>query len=644
MLTNKRAGRKTQLVGCVVLASVALCLVVPALVEAQTTALAFGRCGAAQVAVATPGLQCATLTVPADREDANLGSISLAVQRIAPSGPQVGTIVLLAGGPGQPALPAFEEILAPLARLPALRGYELVSFDQRGTGQSGALGCPGLLRTGLAALAACGEMLGSARADYTSQDSVDDLEDLRQALGGLPLSLYAVSYGGKVAAMYAREHPDGTARMVLDSPVPLDGTDALDSQRLRALRRVLDAGVCGGGACRSFAEDSYGDLVRLMATLHRRPMRAQIFNSHGQRETVTVSEAGVYSLISVMDLSQDLRALIPAAIAAAIKGDAAPLGRLTSGLGAPSPSGAEIGLAPAAGHAPADGAPTGVLGSAVVASAGSASSALSLTLFDATACVESPLPWSPESSPATRTATLPGWVAQLPAGITAPFGTHTVVSASRITLCKGWPATPSAPPPPAGISATPTLILSGDEDLREPYEQDLTVASGYSDVQLLRIPDTGHSTVGTDPTGCAGHAMIAFLTDSQAPSSCPTPRESQALPPPPSSLSELSPADSSSTLAGRGATAVALSIEEVLGQPSLTGGGLHGGSWQLQGTRLAFRGFSDVPGVSVSGSIRLTSSIAHLTISGVVSGALKLHGRMLSGRLNGAEVDVRLVH
>ncbi len=603
--------------------------------------MAFARCSNAQVVVPAPGLECATLNVPLDREDPSNGSVSLAVQRIAASGPQVGTIVLLAGGPGQPALPAFEALIAPLAKLPALRGYELVSFDQRGTGQSGALTCPGLLRTGLASLAACGEMLGAARADYTSQDSVEDLEELRQALGGTPLELYAVSYGGKVAAMYAREHPEGVARMVLDSPVPIAGSDPLDSQRIRALPRVMNDGICGGGACRLFAQDPYGDLVRLLAILHRHPMRAHVFDSRGRRETGWVSEAGVYELLSVTDLSSDLRALVPAAIADALKGDAAPLGRLTGDLGEPPPTSAIGDTRLAGGSIAAPGRPGAVVGGEANAPEGSTRAALSLTLFDATYCDESQLPWSPESAPATRAATLRTWVSGLPASIAAPFTLNAVMPISAIRLCKEWPATPAAPPAPTGVSAVPTLILSGDEDLREPYEQDLTVASGYSDAQILRIPDTGHSTVSSDTTGCAERAMVSFLTGGQAPSTCPTPHESQVLPPPPSSLNQLAPARSSSTLAGRGASAVAMTIEEVLGQPSLKGGGLHGGDWQLHGDRLILKRLIDIPGVSLSGSLQLTTGIAHLTIHGHVNGVIELHGRTLNGRLNGAVVRAR---
>lgn len=269
-------------------------------------AVVFGPCKPTQVVIATPGLECATLNVPLDRVDPGGGTVSLAVQRIPASGSQVGTIVVLAGGPGQAALPPFEEVIAPLAKLPALHGYELVSFDQRGTGESGALTCPVFERGPLK----CGNMLGAARADYTSQDSVEDLDALRQALGGGPLSLFAVSYGGKVAGMYAREYPSSVARMVLDSPTPLSSADPLDSQRYRALPRVLNEALCGDGACRSFAPDPYRDLAQLLVRLHKRPLRARIFNDEGRSETVWITEARVHELIGIMDLSPDMAALV----------------------------------------------------------------------------------------------------------------------------------------------------------------------------------------------------------------------------------------------------------------------------------------------------------------------------------------------
>jgi pimeloyl-ACP methyl ester carboxylesterase len=641
-------GRLACLLACV---CAALSLATPA--RAQPGSLAFARCHPAQVVVPAPGLQCATLDVPFDRADPAVGTIALAVQRVPASAPRVGALVLLAGGPGQPALPPFEALIAPLAHETALRGFELVAFDQRGTGQSQGLLCPeggGLPTGGLASyLGACGAALGATRTLYTSQESVEDLNSLRQALGGTPLSLFAVSYGGRVAGMYAREYPQGVARMVLDSPTPPAGPDALDAQRLHALRRVLDEGICGAGACRSFSRDVYADLTRVVAELHRHPLRTRIYDARGRLRPASVTEAGVLRLLSGLDLSQRTRELAPAAIAAAAHGDAAPLARLTHTLQDEAP-GSAFGSPPAGTPPPTTGLAGGLLGEgSFAAQAPAIDSAISLALFAATYCIENTLPWSPDSPVAGRAATLRDWLASLPAGTTAPFAPATAAATSALSLCADWPATPPAPPSPTGVSASPTLILSGVDDLRTPYEQDLTVAAGYSDVQLLRVPGVGHSTVSTDRTGCARRAMIEFLVAGRAPASCPSPSEAQALPLPPASLGEVPAAASRSRLAGRVAAAAAMTIEDLFGQTSLSGGGLRGGDWTPRPDGFALHGMTDVPGVALSGAIRIASSTtgslaitAHLTVRGRLTGKLTLDGRTLSGRVGGAPVHARL--
>jgi pimeloyl-ACP methyl ester carboxylesterase len=640
-----------RLAGLTACACAVLSLATPA--RAQPGSLAFAACPPSQVIVPASGLQCAALNVPFDRADPVVGGIALAVQRVPASAPRAGVIVLLAGGPGEPALGPFESLLAPLAHETALRGFELVAFDQRGTGQSQGLQCPevsGLFKGGLASyIGACGAALGPTRAFYTSQESVEDLDALRQALGGTPLSLFAVSYGPRVAGMYAREHPQGVARMVLDSPVPLTGSDPLGRERLRALRPVLDEAVCGAGACRSFSRDVYAELTRVVAALHRHPLRTRIYDARGRLRPASVTDAGVLRLLSRLDISQGARELAPAAITAAANGDPVPLARLTHSL---QPNAPASGFgSPPAGTAPRVTAlAPGLRGEeSLAAQAPEVDSETSIALFAATYCIESELPWSPDTPAAGRAATIRSWLASLPAATTAPFAPATVAASSALSLCADWPATPPAPPSPTGDSATPTLILSGTDDLRTPYEQDLTVAAGYSDAQLLKVPGVGHSTVSTDRTGCARKAMIEFLAAGQAPASCPRSSEAQALPLPPSSLGEVPTAASSSRLAGQVAAAATMTLEDLFGQPSFSGGGLRGGYWARRPDGFALHGMIDVPGVALSGIIRVkldrTGSLAitaHLTVRGRLAGELTLRGLTLSGRVGGALVHARL--
>jgi pimeloyl-ACP methyl ester carboxylesterase len=635
-----------RIIGWLALVCAGLSLLLPAGAGAEPAPLEFSKCLPTQIFVAVAGLQCGTLDVSFDRADPAAGSVGLAVQRVPANAPRVGVVVMLAGGPGQPALPAFEEVAALLARVSALRGFELVAFDQRGTGQSQGLQCPdlGVPRPQLMqSLGACGSALGATRAFYTSQESVEDLDALREALGGTPLSLYATSYGGRVAGMYAREHPQGVARMILDSPVPITGAEPLGLPGLRALRRVLNEGICGAGACRSFSGDVYADLVRLVAKLHRRPMLTKIYDDRGRLSPASVTEAGVLRLLTVLDVSLGVRELAPSAIVAASHGDAAPLARLTHVLQAEQPGSGLLSV-PAEAAPLAPPLPEGTLvAEPLAAAAPESDAAISLPLFAATYCDESALPWSPSSAPASRAATLRSWLDALPAASTAPFAPNTVVASSALALCMDWPSTPAAPPPPTGDSAIPTLILSGNDDLRTPYEQDLTIAAEYSDAQLLRVPDTGHSTVGTDESGCAKNAMIEFLATGKAPATCLGSKEPQTLPLPPRTLGEVPPLRSRPGLVGRAAAAAAITLEDLYGQPSISGGGLQGGFWRAHGRSVLVHDLVDVRGITISGSIPLGGGTANFTVHGALSGSLTQKGLSLTGRLGGVPVHLHLV-
>jgi pimeloyl-ACP methyl ester carboxylesterase len=644
---------KASFAGWSALLSAVLSFATPAGARAQAGTLAFVRCTSARVLVSTAGVQCASLDVPFDRANPAAGNLALAVQRVPANSKRVGVIALLAGGPGQAALPAFEQFLAPLARERGLRGFELVAFDQRGTGQSEELVCAQngeALERGISEFfGACGTALGATRTLYTSQESVEDLDALRRALGGTPLSLFAVSYGARVAGMYAREHPQGVARMVLDSPTPLAGSDPLESQRVRALRRVLDEGICSAAPCRLFSRDVFADLTRVVKTLHSHPRRTRIYDDRGRLRSAIVTEAGVLRLLLGLDLSQGARELAPAAIAAAAHGHVGPLARLTQALQAGFPRG---GFASPRESPPGAAEPElGRLGEEPLASAAPVSdSAISSALFTATYCLENELPWSPGSAPAGRPDTLRGWLRTLPAGATTPFRPVTVAGQSALSLCADWPATAPAPPSPVGLSAAPTLILSGADDLRASYEQDRTIAEGYSDARLLRVPDVGHSTVGSDRSGCAKAAMIGFLATGRASASCRGSSEPQALPLPSPSLRDVPPAASSSREAGQVATAAAMTLEDLFGQPSLSGGGLRGGYWALMPGGFLLHGMVDVPDVALSGTVSVGADTsghlklsAHLTVRGRLAGSLTLRGLELSGRVDGARVRARLV-
>jgi pimeloyl-ACP methyl ester carboxylesterase len=57
----------------------------------------------------------------------------------------------------------------------------------------------------------------------------------------------------------------------------------------------------------------------------------------------------------------------------------------------------------------------------------------------------------------------------------------------------------------------PTLILSGAQDLRTPTSNARQVAALIPDAQLLVVPFTGHSVIGSDFSDCASLAVSGVL-------------------------------------------------------------------------------------------------------------------------------------
>jgi pimeloyl-ACP methyl ester carboxylesterase len=516
-------------------------------------------------------VQCGSVTVPLDRSGAVAGSVELSVARVpARKEPAAGTVMLIAGGPGESARDALAFTGQGLSK--ALLRFDVVAFDQRGTGESGRLRCRALSRRGArralpAAFARCAAQLGPQRAFYRTTDSVDDVEAVRAYLGAPALSLIAVSYGARVAGEYARRYPATTARLVLDSPVTLAGSDPFARQTQASLPRVLSA-LCAGRSC-PFTKAPYRDLTRLARRLSSRPLRGRVFDRRGRSRRAALSAHLLHALVAASDSDPFLRGQLPAGIVSALRGDAAPLLRLAAG-------------------------------------ASGASGALSIPLTAATLCAESPLPWDVAQPPgAQRDAALDAALAGLGTRPFAPFAPRTVVTDGLTSICRRWPAVPNRPAPVGGSSAVPALVLSGTEDLRTPLEQARAVASGYSSASVLAVPQTGHSVIGSALRPCATRAVVRFLRGHPAPSSCPARRRrglSAIAKPPPVRLSDV-PGRSAALRARR---AGRLTIRDALGQLLSRGlrvGGLRGGSARIERRRIVLEGYEYISGVAVSGQL-----------------------------------------
>jgi pimeloyl-ACP methyl ester carboxylesterase len=586
--------------------------------------IAFSPCGQSN------DFACGHLTVALDPNGGVPGTVTLAIRRHrAAVGEGRSAIIALAGGPGQPAVPLTEEFKHVLGPLAATR--DLVVFDQRGIGFSDALSChaserPDLFTSFGSFVEACGGQLGAGRSFYASEDTVADIEAIRQAGGYEKLVLYGTSYGTKVAELYARRFPGHVEGLVLDSVVTPDGPEPLEQSTFAAVPRILRQ-ICAVHACAHITANPVADLTRLVARVHRAPLRSHAIGPNGHPHEVSVSAPELVGALLAGDFSPGLRAELVTATSAAVRGDNAPLARL-------------FGRAPGGG--------------------GGEPEDFDAPLFLATTCEDEPFPWNRTSSPHERLTQLAAAARALPASAFTPFTAADALRAGDSQACAFWPyATPTPAVERSPLPAVPSLILSGTEDLRTPTADARAVAAEIPGSHLLIVPGVGHSVLTTESsTPCAREALRAMF-DGRAPRPCqltPTPPLLRPPPLPPRRLAAIAPERGSSGTPGRALHAVALTLADLarglvmqliasaseagpLSLPTLRVGGLRAGWAEIGAKGVILNGYSYVPGVALTGSLERGAVDLHVLGSAALSGTLRngSHGSIV-GTLGGQRV------
>ena len=249
---------------------------------------------------------------------------------------QADPLFYLAGGPGS----AATEMAGAIARVlaPVNQHRDLVFVDVRGTGRSGALRCEPLgdaqpLQRYFdeffpdAYVREClKRQEGDARL-YTQPIAMDDLDEVREALGYDRVSLFGSSGGTRQAQIYMRRHGARVRTAVLFGVAPMDGEIPL------SFSRALDAGIewllrwCGQTPhCHSAYPDLAGDWERSKKRFENGPVEATVRHPRtAQEERVRISR-GVYA-DGVRHMIYNLvaaRRELPARIHAAGHGDFGP--------------------------------------------------------------------------------------------------------------------------------------------------------------------------------------------------------------------------------------------------------------------------------------------------------------------------------
>jgi pimeloyl-ACP methyl ester carboxylesterase len=581
------------------------------------------RAGADDLCGTAAELTCSQVVVPLDRTGVVPGTISLHVEQLPAGGVVRGTIFLIAGGPGQgsahvfglgnPSADSLYRYLFP--------GYNIVAYDDRGTGESGLIDCPALQvatteEANRAGAEACGNSLGAAASLYSTAAHAEDLEAVRQSLGVDKVALYGVSYGTKLAMAYALAHPDHVSRLLLDSVLPPELPDPYEASVFRSMPGTLAAYCAAGCNGARFASD----VIAVANKLGVKAVKGKVLAANGRSITKSVDGQELLSIVLDADLSPGEAAELPAVVHAARQGNTQPLLRL-----------------------------------AVLHDIGNAETSIDLSagLYAATVCRDGQFPWAATTPPAERPAALQAAIAALPPGTLGPFGSW-AAGFGNADFCLRWPG-PEGDVPfgPGPLPDVPMLAVSGGFDMRTPTVGAQSVVSRFPQGHLLVVPGVGHSTVTADPSGCAVNAVRSWMLDQSIPASCPLTKP-LVVPvsglPAPGQAHPRRPLSAAATLtiakqSLQDAQALWLMTAGLSGESTAVGG-LFGGQLIATARAITLKAFSDRRGVTVSGKVTFKKNGPPIVFEGAVTvagtaaahGILGLSGATLAGTLGGRTV------
>lgn len=279
------------------------------------------------------------LLVPENRSNPESNLIELAFVRFKSTAKNPGPpIVYLAGGPGGSGIFTAKGTRFPLFM--ALREIaDVIAFDQRGTGFSKPnLGCFERLSLPLDVAptreAAIKELRENSqgcisywrdiqRVDltgYNTNESADDLEDLRKALGANQISLWSISYGTHLAFATMRRHPKSIHRAILAGTEGPDHTYKLPSniqKHLEDLAAVIKADPDVGKE----VPDFLGLMKSVFDRLDAQPETVEITDPQTKLKVKVIVNKFVMQYIVANNIGTTVTARFPALFYRASKGD-----------------------------------------------------------------------------------------------------------------------------------------------------------------------------------------------------------------------------------------------------------------------------------------------------------------------------------
>lgn len=294
---------------------------------------------------------CGTYSVPENRTTKEGRKIDLKIVVFLATGssPQPDPMVYIPGGPGSSATEDAPYLARAFEKIREQR--DLLFVDQRGTGGSNPLNCdlfnPAEPQSYLGyffpleAVRKCREEL-EGKADlklYTTSIAMDDLDEVRAALGYKQLNLYGASYGTRAALVYLKRHGANvrTATLFGVSPTNQFMPRAFPQDTERALQGVLSE-CAGDQACNKAFPELRKETKTVLQRLLKGPVEVvvnketesrgsspQSENTTGNKVTVKLSRNLVAEAIRYMLYNPVAALRIPVFLHLAANDDFGPL-------------------------------------------------------------------------------------------------------------------------------------------------------------------------------------------------------------------------------------------------------------------------------------------------------------------------------
>ncbi|HEX8491937.1 MAG TPA: alpha/beta hydrolase [Pyrinomonadaceae bacterium] len=281
---------------------------------------------------------CGSYEVFEDRRAAKGRKIALSILLLPALNEKAAAdpLFYLAGGPGAAATSYATAGFMTRFR----RERDVVLVDQRGTGNSNPLQCSihgerNDMR-GFFTDYYSDEAIRACRAElekvanltlYTTEIAMDDLDEVRAALGYERINLYGGSYGTRAALAYLRQHPKQVRTVALFGVAPPEYKIPLPFAKgvQHAMNRLMED--CAADAeCRTAFPDFRAEFEASLAKLDKGPIKVTAMNVvTKQPQEITLSRGAFVDIVRLMLYFPPTISVLPRLIHQASQGNFGPM-------------------------------------------------------------------------------------------------------------------------------------------------------------------------------------------------------------------------------------------------------------------------------------------------------------------------------